>query len=389
MTATEELSDIRRLVREFGAERVRPNVRELEDAGAFPRELYREMGRLGFFGTIFPESLGGTDLGFRALAIVAEELAYAYPPLSACMNLQGATVPLTIARYGTPEIVERFVPGIVSGDLIGYNAMTEPDGGSDFLGAMRTRIRVDGDEYTVDGAKMWITNANVADVGVVYGKTDPDAAHRGVTALVVETSTPGFSASKVATAALGSLMPTTALAFDGMRVPKGNRLGDEGQGFAIAMTAMDFGRLTLAARALGLAQACLDASLEYADQRMAFGEKIGSFQMIKEHLADMTVEVAAVRALVERAAEGYDSGVVPTRESTYAKYYAGEVANRAAQAATEIFGGYAFADEYPINIYLNYAKLWQTGEGSANLQRILIADDALGWRSMDRHRTEV
>jgi glutaryl-CoA dehydrogenase (non-decarboxylating) len=389
VTTHEELADVRRLVREFGAERVRPRIRELEDAGTFPRELYREMGELGFFGCIFPEDLGGTGLGYRALAIVAEELAYAYPPLSACMNLQAATVPLTIRRWGSPDLVEAFVPGLIAGTLIGYNAMSEPDGGTDFLGAMRTRMRAEGDTYVVDGSKMWITNANHADVGIVYGKTDPDAAHRGVSALVVETSTPGFAATKVPTAALGNLMPTTSLTFDGMVVPAANRLGAEGDGFKIAMTAMDFGRITLAARALGLAQACLDASLEYADQRQAFGQKIGAFQMIKERLADMVAEVAAARALVYQAAEGYDSGVVPTRESSIAKYYVGEVANRAAQAATEIFGGYAFADEYPLSIYLNYAKLWQTGEGSANIQRVLIADDALGWRSMDRHRTEV
>jgi alkylation response protein AidB-like acyl-CoA dehydrogenase len=381
-----ELGELRTLVRSFGEKEIRPRIRPLEVAGEFPRELYREMGRLGFFGCMLPEELGGTDLGYEALAIVAEELAYAYPPLSAAMNLQAATVPLTIANWGSEELRDKFVPGLIAGELLGYNAMTEPDGGSDFLGAMRTQAVADGDDYVIDGTKMWITNANVADLGLVYCKTDPEAGHKGVSAFVVETSTPGFSASRVKCSVLGNLMPTNGLTFDQMRVSKEQMLGVEGQGFAIAMNAMDYGRLSVAARSLGLAQACLDASLEYANVRQAFGKRIGEFQMIKQKLADVTCEVAGLRELVYKAARLYDRGETATRESSIAKYYAGEVCNRAAQAASEIFGGYAFSDELPISIYLNYAKLWQTGEGSANIQAVLIADDALGWKRMDRHR---
>lgn len=375
------------LVRSWGLREVRPRARELEERGEFPRKLYREMGELGLFGCCFPERLRGNGAGFRALAAVAENLAWVYPPLSAAMNLQAATVPLTIANWGSAELVERYVPGLVSAELLGCNAMTEPDGGSDFLGAMRTRAVRDGDDYVIDGTKMWITNANVADVAVVYAKTDPAAGHRGVSAFVVPTSTPGFTATRVPCRVLGKLMPTNSVALTDVRVPAANLLGAEGQGFTVAMNAMDYGRLSVAARSVGLAQACLDAALGYADQRVAFGQKIGSFQMVKKQLADMTAEVAAARALVERAAAGYDGGSVATRESSIAKYYAGEVCNRAAQACAEIFGGAGFSDELPISIYLNYAKLWQTGEGSANIQAVLIADDALGWKDMDRHRT--
>jgi alkylation response protein AidB-like acyl-CoA dehydrogenase len=376
-----------RLVREWGRREVRPKVVELEQRGEFPRDLYREMGAMGFFGCCFPEEMGGTGVGYAALAAVAEQLAWVYPPLSAAMNLQAATVPLTVANWGSPELVQRYVPRLLAGDLLGCNAMTEPDGGSDFLGAMRTRARRDGDDFVIDGAKMWITNANVADVAIVYAKTDPDAGHHGVTAFVVPTDLPGFSAQRVSCRVLGTLMPTNAVTLDAVRVPASHLLGEVGQGFVVAMNAMDYGRLSVAARAVGLAQACLDASLEYADQRVAFGEKIGSFQMVKKLIADVTCEVAAARGLVQAAAVGYDSGVVATRESSIAKYFAGEVANRAAQAAAEIFGGAAFSDELPISLYLNYAKLWQTGEGSANIQAVLIADDALGWKRMDRHRT--
>ena len=382
----ESIRELRRLVRDFGLREVRPHFRELEEAGEFPRELYRQMGELGFFGCCFPEEYGGIDAGYRALVAVAEELAWVYPPLSAAMNLQAATVPLTIANWGTPQVIKEFVPDLIAGQKLGANAMSEPDGGSDFLGAMRTRAVRDGDEYVINGAKMWITNANVADVAIVYAKTDPALGHKGVTAFVVPTSTPGFEVRRVPCRVLGKLMPTNSITFNDVRVNARYVLGEEGQGFVVAMNAMDFGRLSVAARQVGLAQACLDAAVEYCNQRTAFGEKIGSFQMIKKQLADMTCEVAAARALVWNAAVRSDAGEPSTRESSMAKYFAAEVCNRAAQATTEIFGGYAFSDELPISIYLNYAKLWQTGEGSANIQRILIADDALGWKKMDRHR---
>lgn len=387
--ADEDIQQLRSLVRGWGLEHVRPRFKELEDKEEFPHEIYRELGQMGVYGCCFPESMGGTNTGFRALAAVAEELAYVYPPLSAGMNLQAATVPLTIANWGTDELIERYVSGLISAQILGCNAMTEPNGGSDFLGAMRTRAVREGDDYVLNGEKMWITNANVADIAIVYAKTDPAAGHRGVSAFVVPTDTPGFQASRVPCRVLGKLMPTNAISLQDVRVPASNMLGDEGQGFIVAMNAMDFGRLSVAARAVGLAAACLDASLEYANQREAFGEKIGSFQLIKKQLADMTVEVAAARMLVSAAAEKYDQGDIATRESSIAKYFAGEVCNRAAQATAEIFGGFAFSDELPISTYLNYAKLWQTGEGSANIQAVLIADDALGWKPMDRHKTVI
>jgi alkylation response protein AidB-like acyl-CoA dehydrogenase len=383
----ETVEALARLVRDWGRERVRPFVQEREAAGEFPRDLYAEMGELGFFGCVFDESLGGTDVGFAALAAVAEQLAWVYPPLSAAMNLQAATVPLTIANWGDPDVATRWVPELVAGRALGCNAMTEPAGGSDFLGSMRTRAVRDGSDWVLNGSKMWITNANAADLAVVYAKTDPTAGHRGVTAFVVPTHTPGFEATRVPCRGLGKLMPTNSVSLVDVRVPAESVLGEVGQGFVVAMNALDYGRLTVAARSVGLAQACLDAALEYADQREAFGEKIGSFQMVKKQLADMTCEVAAARGLVRAAAAKYDTGDLATRESSIAKYFAGEVCNRAAQATADIFGGAAFSDDLPIGLYLNYAKLWQTGEGSANIQALLIADDALGWRRMDRHRT--
>ncbi len=381
-----EIESLRAMLRDFGRTKIRPRVRELESKGEFPRDLYRELGALGVFGCIFPEHFGGSDMGFEALAAVSEELAYAYPPLSAGMNLQAATVPLTIKNWGRPDQADYYIPKLIAGELLGCNAMSEPDGGTDFLGAMRTVAVRDGDSYVINGSKMWITNANVADIAIVYCKTDTSAKHKGVSAFLVDTNTPGFEARRVKCSVLGNLMPTNGLTFTDMRVPADRMLGKEGDGFKVAMTAMDYGRLVVAARSLGLARACLDASVEYADLRTAFGEKIGSFQMVKRQIADMVAEVTAAHELVYKAARMYDAGNIATRESSIAKYFVGEVCVRAANSASEIFGGYAFSDELPISIYFNYAKLWQTGEGSANLQRILIADDALGWKPMDRHR---
>ncbi|GAA2411214.1 acyl-CoA dehydrogenase family protein [Actinomadura vinacea] len=381
----EALDALAGMVRDFGLKEIRPRFRELEDAGEFPRDLYLRMGELGLFSCCFP-SEESPEAGYRALAVVAEQLAYVYPPISAPMNLQAATVPLTIANWGTPEQVGAYVPGLTAGRFLGCNAMTEPDGGSDLLGAMRTRAERDGGDYLITGAKMWITNANVADLAVVYAKTDPAAGHRGVSAFLVPMDAAGIAVDRVPCRVLGKLMPTNMITFDRVRVPASALLGAAGDGFKVAMSAMDFGRLTVAARSLGLAQACLDSAVEYAGEREAFGQKIGGFQMIKKQIADMTCEVAAARKLVWDAAVKYDEGTIPTRESSIAKYYAAEICNRAAQACAEIHGGYAFSDELPISVYLNYAKLWQTGEGSANIQAVLIADDALGWKPMDRHR---
>jgi alkylation response protein AidB-like acyl-CoA dehydrogenase len=257
-----------------------------------------------------------------------------YPPLSAPMNLQAATVPLTIANWGTPELVERYVPGLVSAELLGCNAMTEPDGGSDFLGAMRTRAVRDGDDYVINGAKMWITNANVADVAVGLRQDRPIGRTQGRHRVPRPDRDPGLRGHpRAVPRARQAHADETRLALTDVRVPVSHVLGAEGQGFAVAMNAMDYGRLSVAARSVGLAQACLDAALEYADQRTAFGQKIGEFQMVKKQLADMTAEVAAARSLVDAAAAAYDGGTVATRESSIAKYFAGEVCNRAARPA--------------------------------------------------------
>ena len=342
------------------------------------------MGELGLFGCCFPESVGGTGAGFVALAAVAEQLAWVYPPLTAAMNLQAATVPLTIANWGTAEQVARWVPALIAGEALGANAMTEPDGGSDLLGAMRTRAVRDGNSYVINGAKLWITNGNVADVALVYAKTDPSAGHRGVSAFVVPTDTPGFEARRVPCRGLGSLMPTTSISFTDVRVPASALLGAEGEGFTVAMNAMDYGRLTcLGPRGrprpgLPRRRALLrrhPGRLRGEDRQLPDGQEATGRHDLRGRGRP-------------RARPGRGRGIprgYAARPSSIAKYYAADVANRAAQATAVIFGGMAFSDELPIGLYLNYAKLWQTGEGSAKHPGDPDRLDALGWKDMDRH----
>jgi len=376
---------IRDLARRFAQEEIRPVIEEYEREGRFPRDLYRRMGELGSFGCTFPAKYGGNETGFLSLILFAEEVARAYFALSAGFNMLSMTVPFTILNWGTEAQREKYIPPLIRGEWLGFFGLTESGGGTDVLGAMRTRAVRTGDSYVLNGSKTFITFGTVADVGLVFAYTDPAQGAKGVTAFIVESGTPGFSARPMSTSALGKLMATSELVFQDCRVPEENRLGAEGEGFKIAMNAVDHGRLTIAARAVGLAQGCLDLMLDYARQRQAFGQPIGRFQMIQRLIADTVADVEAARLLVYRAAWLFDRGLTPNRETYIAKYFAGEAAWRASQALAEIYGGYAFADELPIARMVMAAQLFRTGEGSANLQRILIAEDALGWRPADRH----
>ena len=231
VASAEDLAALRSVLQKFCAENIRPRIRELENAEQFPRELYKALGELGAFGCIIPEELGGSNMGFEALALVSEELAYAYPPVSAAMNLQAATVPLTIKNWGRPDQVSKYVPGLINGTVLGSNAMTEPDGGTDLLGAMRTTAKRDGDAYIINGSKMWITNANVADVVIVYCKTDTDRQAQGRQRLSGRHNRqPGFEANRVKCRVLGNLMPTNGLTFTDMRVPGGMYAGTRRRG---------------------------------------------------------------------------------------------------------------------------------------------------------------
>lgn len=384
-TLSDEHRAIRDAARQFARGRIAPRIRDYEQRGEFPRELASEMGAQGFFGCAFPSRYGGSESGFLGLTLVIEEISRVWQPIAGLFNMCAMTVPFTILNWGNEDQRLRYVPKLISAEWIGSFGLTEPSGGSDPVRAMRTRAtKVDGG-YVINGSKIFNTLAHIADVDLVFAKTDPDAGHHGISAFIVPLDSEGITKAAISHSFLGEALPSAEIAFDDVFVPEENLLGEEGQGFKIAMNALDYGRLTVAARCLGIAQGSLDAATDYARKREAFGRPIGEFQMVQSLIADMVAETEATRLLTYRCGWLKDCGTPATRESAVAKYFAAEAATHCAQGAFEIFGGYAVTDEYPAARLLSWAHLYRTGEGSANILRILLAEDALGWKPANRH----
>jgi isovaleryl-CoA dehydrogenase len=385
-TEPAEIAALRASVVRLIAHDIEPTIGAFERTGAFPRPIVETMGAAGLFGAAFPERLGGSASGFAAVAAIAETLSSRRPEFGYLMNMQAMTCPFTIFNWGTAAQAECFVPDLIRGRKLGMFALTEPGGGSDPAGAMQTRARREGGVYRLSGSKTFITMADVADVGVVFAKTDPAAGHRGITAFIVEPrDQPGYRADPIAMPGLAPTFRSCAVSFDDVAVPVANRLGAEGEGFKIAMNALDYGRLTVAARLVGLAQGCLDAATAYANERSVGGQPIARYQMVQQGIADMAVAIEAARLLVAKLAWTMDQGRPATRAAAHAKYFAQTVANQAARTAAEVFGGYALTDAYPIQKLAAYVAVLTAGEGTANVQRILIGEDALGLKDADRH----
>jgi alkylation response protein AidB-like acyl-CoA dehydrogenase len=384
-----ELSDEQQafadLARRFAADKIEPNIREIELSGKFPRELASQMGEAGFFGCPFPEQYGGNETGFLAMTVVIEELARVWQPICALFNTQGCNVPYAILNWGNEDQRQRFIPDLISARKIGAIGLTEPGGGSDVVGAMRTRAtKVDGG-WILNGEKMWNTLASVADVDLIFAKTDPDAGARGITCFILELPSEGVEIREIPSAFLGSNMPSSNVHLTDVFVPDESVLAEPGQGLRVALNTLDFGRLTVPARCVGIAQGCVDQVTRYVREREAFGQEIGKFQSIQWQIADMVVETEAARWMTYRSASLKDRGQAATAVSARNKYYAAEVALSVAQKAFEIFGGYAVADEYRVAKMLTWANLYRTGEGSAHILRQLIAQDTLGYKSASRH----
>ena len=382
----EEIGLIRDSVNRFMETEVVPKMDAIEASGRFPRDLVLRAGAAGFYGNLFPESVGGSGMGYLAAAVVSEELARNDVRFAACYNQQAATCPYCIFTAGTVEQVVKYVPRLLAGETIGMMSLTEPGGGSDALGNMNTRAARDGDFYVLNGSKMWASMANETDVGILLAKTDPDAGHRGVTAFIVEPKkNPGFEARPIEMHGLSKALRTNSVFLDDFKVPIENRLGEEGEGFQIVMQALQAGRVTVAAKALGVARACFDDAVRYANERMVKGSPIGKFQMIQSDIADIAASIEASRLLVYDAARRMDAGLPCNRIAAIAKYHASKTAKMAADKAQQVFGGYGLATEYRVSWLKSYADLFFTGEGTANVQKILIAEDALGYKVADRH----
>lgn len=382
----EDIAALADSVERFARAEILPAMGAFEEAGTFPHPLIAKMGDAGFFGAAFPESLGGSNAGFLAVSAISETISRLAPEFGYAMNMQAMTCPFTIFNWGNDNQIKRFVPDLIAGRKIGMFALSEPAGGSDAAGSMKTTAVRYGDVYRLNGSKQWITFANAADTGILFAKTDPAAGHRGVSAFIVEPKTcPGFTANPIPMTGLSNALCSNAVFLDDFEVPAANRLGAEGEGFKIAMNALEYGRLTVSSRSVGLAQACLDHAVACANDRVVGGSPIGTYQMVQHLIADMTVNIEAARLLVHRMAWLMDRGEASNRAASLAKYAAVNAARHAASSAAEIFAGYALADEYPIKKITAYVNMLAVGEGTPNVQRILIAEDALGMKDADRH----
>lgn len=382
----EEIPAIRDSVRRFMHNEVLPAMDGFEARGVLPRELVMKAGAAGFYGSVFPESVGGTNAGYLAAVVILEEIARLDIRFAACSNQQGGTCPTCIYLAGTPEQVRHYVPRILRGELIGMMSLTESGSGSDALGAMKTVARRDGGVYRINGSKMWASLGNECDTGVLIAKTDPNAGAKGVTAFIVEPKKyPGFTATPIDTMGLSKSFRTCALFLDDFVVPVENRLGEEGEGFKIIMRALESGRVVVGAKALGLALGCLDDAVRYANERVVRGNPIGRFQMIQSDIAEMATAIEASRALIYETARHMDAGLPTNRLSAIAKFHASQTAKFCADKTQQIFGGYGLATEYRVARNKCFADMMYTGEGTANVQKILIAEDALGYKHADRH----
>jgi glutaryl-CoA dehydrogenase (non-decarboxylating) len=382
----EEVELLRKSARRFAEEVIRPNQLEDEKSHRFRPEWVRQMGELGFFGTVIPEEYGGVEMdhGFLAAAVVSMELARVSASWSLPVNMQMLGPALTILRFGNAEQKEKYLPKLVAGEWLGCFAMTEPNTGSD-VASMKTHAdrQADG-SFVVNGQKTWISNAHVADCGLLYAYTDRDASpkHRGMSAFIIEPKQmEGIQAVPIEEKFGLFCSPTGELIFEDAKLPQTALFGEEGKGFKICMSQLDGTRLSCAARAVGLGQACLEAAVEYANDRKQFGRPIADFQMVQSQIAEMYAEHEAAELLVYRAALKRDAGERATRETSVAKYFAAEAAVHAANETMKIFGSYGYSDEYPAGRLLRDAKSYQIVEGTSNVQKMIISGYALGRRS--------
>ena len=376
-----EHEEIRRTVRDFAERRIAPVADEMERKGEFPARLIREAADLGLLGVPYPESLGGTGLDSLAYAITVEELSRVSGSIGIIVSAHTSLGCNPIYLAGTPEQKEQFLRPLASGAKLGAYGLTEESAGSDSRGT-RTRAAREGDCWVLNGSKRFITNAGVADTYIVTAVTDRSADAGKISAFIVEKGAPGFSIGRMEEKMGLHASNTGELLFDDCRIPLANLLGEEGEGDKLFLKTLDGGRIGIGAMALGLAQAAFEAASAYAKERKQFGRAIASFQGVAFKIADMATEIDAARLLVYRSAWLKDQGRPYSTESAMAKLFASEVAQRATNAAIQVHGGYGYITEYRVERYLRDAKLTEIGEGTSEIQRMVIARNLLGVRAM-------
>jgi alkylation response protein AidB-like acyl-CoA dehydrogenase len=378
-TFTHEQEMMRQMVRDFARDRIAPAVKEMDEEDKFPRAVIDEMAKLGLMGIPIPEKWGGAGADFISYILALEEISRVSATVGVIVAVHTSVGTFPILRYGTEEQKKKYVTRLARGEYLGAFALTEPHAGSN-AAAIRTRATRVGDKYILDGSKIFITNANEADVYITFAVTDPDKGTKGITAFIVEKDTPGFSVGKKEKKMGLGGSNTSELIFERAEVPVENRLGEEGQGYEIALSNLAGGRIGIGAQALGIAAAALEQATAYAKEREQFGKPIAAQQAIQFKLADMATRVEAARLLVYRAAWLRQQGHPCKKEAAMAKMFASDTAMAIATEAVQIFGGYGYTREYPVERFFRDAKITQIYEGTNEIQRIVIAGELLKGR---------
>lgn len=373
----EEQLAVQKMVREFVEKEITPNAKQWDLDESFPMDLWKKMGDLGIIGTSIPEEYDGSGMDFISHAIVAEELGYGCSSMRGSYSVNISLVAKTILKWGTEEQKKKYVPGIANGEFFGCYGLTEPDSGSD-AAAMKSTAEKDGDDYIINGNKMWITHADVSEVSIVFAKTDKDKGARGITAFLVDKDTPGFTPQPIHEKIGLRAQDTGELIMDGVRVPKEAMLGPEGKGFAVAMSALDNARFTVAAGCVGSAQAAVDIAKTYAKERIQFNKPIAAHQLVQQLIANAVVEIEMGRLLVYRAGFLKNKGVPNTRETCMAKYFCGEMVNRVVYNMMQVLGGYSFSGEYPLERIYRDSRINTLYEGTSQIQQLIIGNAELG-----------
>lgn len=373
---TENQQMITQMVRDFAEKEIRPNVNKWDEEEHFPIDVMKKMGELGLLGIYVPQEYGGSGFGYYEYATALMELGKVCGGVGLSVAAHNSLCTGHIYYHGSEEQKKKYLPKLASGEWIGAWGLTEPNTGSDAM-RMKTTAVKDGDEWVINGAKNWITHGLSGDVAVVLVRTGELLDSRGITAFIIEKGTPGFSAVKIKDKLGVRASETAELIFDNCRVPDENVIGEVGMGFIQAMKVLDGGRISIAALSCGVARGAFEASVKYAKEREQFGKPIASFQGIAFKLADMATEIEAAELLTLQAAFNKNNGIPVTKEGAFAKYFASEVAVKCGNEAVQIMGGYGYTKEYPAEKYLRDAKLMTIGEGTSEIQKLVISREIM------------
>ena len=371
MLLTEEQRLIQDMARQFIREQVKPYSAEWDENKTFPADALKGMAELGFFGMTIPEAYGGSEIGYVSAALVIEEIAWGDAACSTIISVTNSVAAMPIFTFGNEEQKQKYLTKLASGEHLGCFCLTEPHAGSD-AGDLKTRAALDGDDYVINGSKQFITSGKTADTAIVFAVTNPDAGKKGISAFIVPTNTPGYVVDTVEKKLGQHASDTCSIRFEDCRVPKENMLGSEGEGYKIALSNLEGGRIGIAAQAVGIARAALDAAMAYAEDRKTFGKSLHQHQSIAFKLADMATKIEAARMLYLQAAAKREAGEPCLKEASMAKLYASEIAEQVCSDAIQIHGGYGYLKDFPVEQYYRDVRVAQIYEGTSEIQKLVI-----------------